>query len=1319
MTYSFRRAGKKLKLIAKMSFWARMHGDGQSGERGSPKRSYLLELPTELLLEIISYLTVLPEACLALTCKRLYAISGPILDSKSLHFNRDFAPLFHHYRNGHNFVTPRWQLINLLENSRWWACSNCLKLHPRSAFPSRELRRKAEERTCHLGGSAGVVDLCPCKKLTYRDALDLVELLKMRQKSVDVLSAQFGNGVQNRFCWHSCTENYGSTQLEIEIFPELNEHDQLMVKTEYHLTTAAGQLGKEEYMTPRFGCAHRSVDLWLSSVCQTTICRLYDTFCSSCKRITVCNSCSTTLKCPRKQPFRVEEESGKATYFFWTERCLGGTTSLPDPAWASQRIHPAENMIDVDNCSELCPWTVREHPPLNSPPNIGMDILEPGLQNQSMNQLNNFVHQQYLLRDWFDVRYLCPGAMSYPPPHHGQYPPPQYMQHPNLPPPPQLTVQQQQLLYNAPPQNASSYQYGKPMAYPQVMIPAYPTYMQPYNQQPHPQPQPQPQSPAQPHPQHHPRHQHPPQPQPQPQPPPPPPPQQQEPQQQYVNPSDLFHQPPMPSMPPMPLSRFTQGTSQFTAPSPVSAAGSSHSPALPSATPTPSTYYPALGQNQATQDYGQTPQLMPQPAPQPALKTTPKPVARPPPVAATPPAPSPKAVPQVLIPAPSPEVQQKMKMQRKPSKEQTQRNPSQKSPQKTAKAPIDYQVLLLAMADEYLNAAHSQGTMIALVRREMEVEEYYKLVATGLGCLEAVLKNWRLQPRVEALVRLRYARILFEETENDLEAETALSKGIDLCERNRMLDLKYSMQHLLARMLHKTNPKASMKAVDGMIQDVEAYRHSAWEYAFRFLRISLSLSSPAHQDPVTALQHLHKIANMANRNGDKAVSAMSAVIEALAHLQHGTTWDSIEQAQRAVAHARSYQLNDDLRNIPQLNTLVQMVDICCSLLDYDINQSSQKLKILQDMMDERLNDPNWRPDGSFSIPLNGKSAGPSSIDTGDILQVQNGTLLLSFNWLPQHDLYALCYFLSSVTLCCKNSYDGRKAEKFLQEGIRMIQGSFKAPHEITESMINANRRVEWRRILYCNLLLQQVFLACSRTDWDLSSKTLNELRQEAQRLGDSLPDSIQCLMEYAAGTIAQATGDFATALSAFQSPSLSLSPLSSKSARNDPRRDIAILAALNTVLILRDPTHPSHAQLHPLLTTIESFCKGSPNKYLQAAYFFVCATVQTESTIQTKQFLQQALQSATAISNSQITCMTLTFMSWKYFRGVVGEQAEKSARAGRAMAKKANDRLWVSVTDEMLAETLERQGKNEEAKGVREEGYRVMNGLPEALKRAS
>ncbi|KAG2025985.1 hypothetical protein GB937_002128 [Aspergillus fischeri] len=1139
MVYPFRRAGEKLKTVAKMDTWVRGQSEEQTTATKPPTRCYLLELPTELLLEIISHLSVIPETCLALTCKRLFAISGAIF--RSVRFNQDFAPLFHHYRNGHNFVTTRWQLINILENSRWWACSKCLKLHPRDAFSSRELKRKPEDRACLLGNFAGIVDLCPCKKLTFRDKMDLVELLKVRQRSVAALQSQFGASIQQRFCWHSCTKDYGPTQLQIEIYPELDDQDQLRIKTEYRLTTESGKLGKEEYITPRFGCAHR---------------------------------------------------------------------------------------------------------------------------------------------------YLRSGAMNYPPSHNGQYPP-QYLQQP------------QQLLYSNADSNASPYEYGKPVAYPQTIISPYSSYGQAYNIEQH---QHQPQS-------HHQQQQP-----------------QQQPQQQYVNPSDVFHQP---LIPPASSSQLAHGSTQYGAQPMVSVAGNSNrSPAVATAstsaqsTPAQSTQSayqtaptPNLGNNVFNQ-YSQValpapsvpssnsvaaapPVPSPKPAPPPSSSkpATPVPSSRPaPPVPSAskpaPPVQAKKPLPQVLVPAPSPEVQQKMP--RQGSKKQVQRQNAQQPVQKPTKPPIDYQVLLLSLADEYLKAAYGHGTMVALSRREMEIEKYYKLVATGLGCLEAVLKNWRLQPRMEALVRLRYARILFEETENDLEAETALSKGIDLCERNRMLDLKYSMQHLLARMLHKTNPKASLKAVDGMILDVEAYRHSAWEYAFRFLRVSLSLSTPAHQDSVSALQHLHKISNMANRQGDKAVAAISAVIEALAHLQHGTSSDAIEQAQRAVAVARSHQLNDELRHIPQLSTLVQMVDICCSLLEYDVNQSSQKLKVMQDLMDERLNDPNWRADGSFSIPLSGRSAGPSSIDTGDILQVQNGTLLLSFNWLPQHDLYALCYFLSSITLSAKNSYDGRKAEKFLQEGIRMVKGSFKAPQEIAESM---------------------VFLACGRTDWDLANQTLKELRPIAEELGDQLPDTIQRLMEYATGALAQATGDLEAALSIFQSPLLSLSSITSKTARNDPRRDIAILAALNTILILRDPSHPSHSNLPSALALVESFCKGSPNKYIQAAYYLVCATVQTESTIQTKQYLQQALQSATAISNSQITCMTLTFMSWKYFRGVVGEQAEKSARAGRAMAKKANDRLWVSVTDEMLAETLERQGKSEEAEGVRDEGHRVMTGLPPALKR--
>ncbi|CAG8929255.1 unnamed protein product [Penicillium salamii] len=375
------RATEKVKVMMKLITWPPKQEKVQG-----PGRCYLMELPTELLLEIVSHLTVLPEAALALTNKRMFAISGEILFSKSLRFSRDFAPLFHHYRNGHNFVTPRWSFLNLLENSRMKLCSKCLKLHPRDAFSARELRRKPENRTCNIGELAGIVDLCPCKKLTFRDKLDLADHMRIRQVTLQALKLEFGGAVNDCYCWHTCTEQYGPTELKTSLYPELDENDQLVIRTEYQLTTEIGQVGKEEFMTPRFGCAHRSVDLWVSSVHQTTICRLFDTFCSSCQRISVCSACDTTLKCPRKAPFH-SEKSGKATYSFSTERSLGGTSSVPDSTWAAQRIHPAEPSIGVDNCNELCPWTVRAHPALSFAPSIEQEILDPGIGNQPISQL--------------------------------------------------------------------------------------------------------------------------------------------------------------------------------------------------------------------------------------------------------------------------------------------------------------------------------------------------------------------------------------------------------------------------------------------------------------------------------------------------------------------------------------------------------------------------------------------------------------------------------------------------------------------------------------------------------------------------------------------------------------------------------------------------------------------------------------------------------------------------------------------------------------------------------------------------------------------
>ena len=105
------------------------------------------------------------------------------------------------------------------------------------------------------------------------------------------------------------------------------------------------------------------------------------------------------------------------------------------------------------------------------------------------------------------------------------------------------------------------------------------------------------------------------------------------------------------------------------------------------------------------------------------------------------------------------------------------------APIQTASVQIDQPKLLMSLAEEFFDAAHTLAPSIALTMTTANVNAYEKLIATGLGCLDTALKNIKLLPRTEAIIRLRYAGVLFEETENFMEAETALSKGITLCDR--------------------------------------------------------------------------------------------------------------------------------------------------------------------------------------------------------------------------------------------------------------------------------------------------------------------------------------------------------------------------------------------------------------------------------------------------------------------------------------------------------------------------------------------------------
>ena len=349
----------------------------------------------------------------------------------------------------------------------------------------------------------------------------------------------------------------------------------------------------------------------------------------------------------------------------------------------------------------------------------------------------------------------------------------------------------------------------------------------------------------------------------------------------------------------------------------------------------------------------------------------------------------------------------------------------------------EYELVLLSMADEYLNAAYAQAAGAADNDSD-QLESYDKLIVTALACMDAVLKGWRLQPLLEAKLRLRYAKALIEETQNEYEAETILTRGIDLAKENRLWDLQYTMQVLLAKVQHRLNPKAALKAVDAIIEDVEAYQHTQWIYIFRFLRMTLSSSSTSNSDVQAAAHNLQKIQALARRNGDHAILVWAAAMEALLHLKSHST-EALDHAQRSLAVARQMQLDQQVTNSPQVQIMIQFIDVCCSLQTWNLAQVQKKTVAMQQMMDRLVDDPAWVTDGAIMIPISKQSTAGLASLSGELVSEKDGKSFINISWLTKQDVYCIGYLVSAVGIFHKNATDGHKAEKFLREGLGLAR----------------------------------------------------------------------------------------------------------------------------------------------------------------------------------------------------------------------------------------------------------------------------------------
>ena len=290
------------------------------------------KLPVELMLQISTQLPFICQVSLALSCKSSLKLLGgrkAILGFRELHHPREVSSSrFPHRQDA--FSTPRWELLLRLQDDCWRLCPGCLKLHPVSEFSGSELAKSANKRTCVFGTLTGLVHLCPCIKVTFRDKLGLMRRLGsspyIPKKDPWRPALETVNLVS-----HECNYHYGTTHIRAELSSFLDSNGELVIRTKYDISCV--KLPHSIGYLP-LCCPHRSISTHIEDLLKS-----HSYLKSSCsmpyykyRKSTPCRWCTTSI-----DDFKFRRHRGKNhTCSFETLRRLGKEKSRADETWYNQ-----------------------------------------------------------------------------------------------------------------------------------------------------------------------------------------------------------------------------------------------------------------------------------------------------------------------------------------------------------------------------------------------------------------------------------------------------------------------------------------------------------------------------------------------------------------------------------------------------------------------------------------------------------------------------------------------------------------------------------------------------------------------------------------------------------------------------------------------------------------------------------------------------------------------------------------------------------------------------------------------------------------------
>ena len=651
---------------------------------------------------------------------------------------------------------------------------------------------------------------------------------------------------------------------------------------------------------------------------------------------------------------------------------------------------------------------------------------------------------------------------------------------------------------------------------------------------------------------------------------------------------------------------------------------------------------------------------------------------------------------------------------------------------------IDPRSILVDLSDQYVIAARSiAGTISGSRYGDRQLQTYHKMMATGLGCLEAALLNsqWRQSPREHALLQLHYATLLFEETNNVSEIESVLSQGIAQCDRTRLHALKYCMQHLLVRVLFRSRPNAAVKFLDHTIDEITTSGHVPWIYAFRFLKVSISRTTAAGVPNHAQIRNLLAIRDIAERLGDVAISTFVAILEAIVQLQIRTPESNIE-AGNALARARAYVNGNETAQTFHLLELFHIVDLAESLTANDVNSFNVKIDYMDRLRARLANDAVWHLNDTFTLPLVNSASTDIWTDAGGIFaKGKSSQYGLVVTWIRSSEAHLLGYLYKAASEYFKNRGDGKALTEHVQNGMKYAQDCRTIQMSEQTSLDAHFSRAILVEKVECQLLAIKAFASFALPDFDETRSSLQTLKDHTILLPSEEAEQFEPVSLYLAAMLDQSQGNFNAAVEGY-SEAIKRCSSSQTGPAYQFHTSLRILSCLNSLLIAH-----SSQQNEALMTERLNWLKGifepitstsfnliASNPHFQSAYNLIRATRSPDSGLHaglvsdhnpvirpTKIRLQECLAVAKKVGNWQIITMATCFMNATFFAGIIGERALEAAEMARECAKHVRSPIWKARAAGTLAIALERAGVTDKAKERRKEAEFFLKRIPKPL----